>query len=273
MDKRGFVARAQSNCRVSDKYFVIKLPDAWKVILFDLHYGFFKFGKTLLKGCIGVTQGSPLSPAIAELVIQVTEKRNSSRFIAESKMWIMMVVRWVDDIYIALVCKNVPSAWIDTKLKLRKTIDQFATKMHEDVKSAYTMTGLQLKVEDPTFFAGFSLRWNSGRIITSAIVPMNPLTARKLISADSVIPRSMKGAICYGMLVSFIDRTVIFDSGVIRTLRRLCMSMDAAHLKCLRIMAIKKLVARNQKLTQVFDGVISWTTFGRLQINFEMDVE
>ena len=70
MDKRGFVARAQSNARVSDKYFVITLPDVWQDILFDLHYVFFKSGKTLLKCCIGVTQGSALSPAIAELVIQ-----------------------------------------------------------------------------------------------------------------------------------------------------------------------------------------------------------
>ena len=77
----------------------------------------FKFVKTILKACIGVTQGSPLSLATAELVPQVTEEMSSSRFIAETKMWTMMVVRWVDDIYIALMCKNVSSAKIDARLR------------------------------------------------------------------------------------------------------------------------------------------------------------
>ena len=144
------------------------------MIQFDLFYGFYRFGKTLLKSKVGLTQGSPLSPAIADLVLQCIETKNASSFMVESRIWASLVIRWVDDIYIAMVCNNLFSAAINSRLRKRKTIEEVAIEFQDSIRKAYPCEGLGLKDEDSSFFAGFALRWNKNRFITSAIISETP---------------------------------------------------------------------------------------------------
>ena len=108
-DRRKFNPRAQNNARTSDDFYVIHFEDIWREIQLDLFYGSYRFGKTLLKSKVGLTQGSPLSPAIADLVLQCIETKNASSFTLESRIlgfigykmggWMTSTLQWLAATY------------------------------------------------------------------------------------------------------------------------------------------------------------------------------
>ena len=69
-----------------------------------MEFGYSRFGATLLSFDVGITQGSPLSPGLADMVLQAVENKNLRTFRYELKLWKLHVFRWVDDILMVLVC-------------------------------------------------------------------------------------------------------------------------------------------------------------------------
>ena len=108
--------------------FVVRLEDIWKNLTFDLRYGFSRIGSTLVKSLVEVTQGSPLSPGVADLVLQVIETKNKNICCREWRHWKVLVLRWVDDIYVAMVCVQITKSTTDLRLRYRLSPEQFADK-------------------------------------------------------------------------------------------------------------------------------------------------
>ena len=74
-ESRNFIARAQSNRRVSSNFwFCIHVENIFELIWFDLKFGYLYFGGILfVNKLVGVTQGSLISPGIADMVLLVIE--------------------------------------------------------------------------------------------------------------------------------------------------------------------------------------------------------
>ena len=63
------------------------------------------FGRILfVNRVLGITQGSPVSPGLADMVLSVAVENNSVMFTFEARRWLTFIVRWIDDIWIAVVC-------------------------------------------------------------------------------------------------------------------------------------------------------------------------
>ena len=76
-----------------------------ELIEFDLKCGYIYVGCILfVNKMVGVTQGSPVSPGRADMVLCVIEEVNSSIFTFEAKMWLTFIMRWVVDSWFYMIC-------------------------------------------------------------------------------------------------------------------------------------------------------------------------
>ena len=68
----------------------IHCEDIIDVVNYDLKHGYVFFGRILfVQREVGITQGSPLSPGLADMALSVIEEINSMIFIVESKRWLI----------------------------------------------------------------------------------------------------------------------------------------------------------------------------------------
>ena len=74
-ENRNYIARAQSNKRVSSNFwFCIHVENIFELIWFDLKFGYLYFGGILfVNKMVGVIQGSLISLGIADMVLSVIE--------------------------------------------------------------------------------------------------------------------------------------------------------------------------------------------------------
>ena len=50
-----------------------------------------------------VTQGSPLPPGVADMVLMVLEEVDAKASASESHRWISFASRWVDDVWMCII--------------------------------------------------------------------------------------------------------------------------------------------------------------------------
>ena len=104
-ENRNITACGQSNRKVCASFFCIHIEDILELIEFDLKCGYIYFGCILfVNKVVGVTQGSPVSPGIADMVLSVIEEVNSSIVTFEAKRWLTFIIRWVDDMWFSMMC-------------------------------------------------------------------------------------------------------------------------------------------------------------------------
>ena len=104
-ENRNFTARGQSNRKVCASFLRIRIEDMLELIEFDSKCGYIYVGCILLVNTmVGVTQGSLVSPGIADMVLSVIEEVNSSTFTFEAKRWLTFIIRWVDDMWFSMMC-------------------------------------------------------------------------------------------------------------------------------------------------------------------------
>ena len=105
VESRNCIVRAESCRKVSSAFFCIHCEDIMKVVNHDLQYCYVFFGRALFVNIVlGITKGSRVSPGIADIVLLVIGEINSIIFTFEAKRWLIFIIRWVDDIWISLVC-------------------------------------------------------------------------------------------------------------------------------------------------------------------------
>ena len=80
-------------------------------------------------------------------------------------------LRWVDDIYIAVVCVQITTAKHDLRLRCRLSLEQFADKIFRAWCGTYIDSGLDLKEECPDILAGFIVEWYDSLFAVSSVVP------------------------------------------------------------------------------------------------------
>lgn len=156
-DRRNFTCRAQSQRRCSKHGFAVRIDDCYDVVLFVLKYGLCRVG-SLLCGSVGrgVPQGSPLSPSLAELILATLEEKNNKLFVISGKLMQTMMLcplRWVDDIWIAVVGFIRASMSESVKSKLRSSFVSMASLWLDRI-------GLGLGIEDERVFAGHQVVWS-----------------------------------------------------------------------------------------------------------------
>ena len=81
------------------------------------------------------------------------------------------VKRWVDDVYIAVVCVQITMAKLDLRLRCRLSLEQFADKIFRAWCGTYIDSGLDLKEECPDILAGFIVEWYDSLFAVSSVVP------------------------------------------------------------------------------------------------------
>ena len=65
-----------------------------------MKFGYVRYGCSLLiMLLVGLTQGSPLSPGVADIVMVVVDSNNEKVFILQSSIFLLLLMRWVDDVY------------------------------------------------------------------------------------------------------------------------------------------------------------------------------
>ena len=110
--------------------------------MLELLVGFVRFGTTLLRSDIGITQGSPLSPGLADMVLQAVEHRNGKTSRANWKLWMLTILRWVDDMLMITICLDTTKAGIDLRLRHRCSIEEFANTTLDNICDVYKQSGL-----------------------------------------------------------------------------------------------------------------------------------
>ena len=116
------------------------------LIDFDLKFGYLYFGGILfVNKMVCVFQGSPIYPGIADMVLSVIEEINSNIFIYESKKWQTFVIRWVDDIWFALVCFIRTDLPETMKTKCIKSALLTGEERFDMFRKAYKCKGLCIK--------------------------------------------------------------------------------------------------------------------------------
>ena len=77
-ENRNFTARAQSNRNVCSVFFCIHCEDIMEVVNYDLKFGYVFFGCILfVNRVLEITQGSPVSPGLADMKLSVIEEINN----------------------------------------------------------------------------------------------------------------------------------------------------------------------------------------------------
>ena len=216
LSKYAHSCRSQSNSKVkAADFFVIAIDHIWKNFEFDLEFGYSRFGATLLSFDVGITQGSPLSPGLADMVLQAVENKQLRTFRYELKLWSLHVFRWADDILMVLVCLDVKKAAIDFRIRRKMDLKTFANETFSRFGKIYKETGLALKDEDPTTFAGFTLDWFQGCFATTSIPPASPEFDCKYQNSYTFAPKSLKEGVVVGLMIGTIDKTDFFTPAVL----------------------------------------------------------
>ena len=160
-ERRHFIPRHQNIRACAKSHVPISVIDYLLCIQFDLSLGFNRFGSILFRQeDIGIPQGSLLSHAEADLVLIITEESNKNVFVAESRRWYKLFMRWVDDGWYAItVVANFSGFSCEAVARItgvvRFWVDLEFQKNHDAHVGG---TSLSLKIEDVAvfFFCGLS---------------------------------------------------------------------------------------------------------------------
>ena len=82
-------------------------------------------------------------------------------------------MRWVDDIWVCIACRDLKTSKIDLMTRLRKSFLEFANELHDKINGVYIQSRLDLKKEDPETFAGTHIWWKDGKFGTAMFPPEN----------------------------------------------------------------------------------------------------
>ena len=204
---------------------------------------------------IGITQGSPLSPGLADLVLMVIEARNMTVFTSEATRWRILVMRWVDDLFMAAVAFFKNSAPGIIRPSLRGAARVMADEKFDSIEKAYSTTGLVLKMENADIFAGITMVWKDSQLHTCQDFPQNALVARKFQNAFSFTPKSSKIGVVIGQYLGILDRASHQDFE--ETMARLsCHLLAAGYSFKIFESAFARIVGKNPYLSTIFDSLL-----------------
>ena len=256
LEKRNHMPRAQQNRIVSKHFYCIRISDILRAVEFDLAYGFLRLGLTLIATLdIGITQGSPLSPGLADLVLMVIEARNMTVFISEATRWRILVMRWVDDLFMAAVAFFKNSAPGIIRPSLRGAALVMADEKFDSIEKAYSTTGLVLKMENADMFAGITMVWKDSQLHTCQDFPQNALVARKFQNAFSSTPKSSKIGVVIGQYLGILDRASHQDFE--ETMARLsCHLLAAGYSFRIFESTFERVKGENPYLSTIFDSLL-----------------
>ena len=226
LDTREQTPRCQANRRVSNHFFAIRISDIRRLILFDLMYGYTFFGRSLFIVLLkGITQGSPLSPGIADCVLRVLEEKNKRIFLDDGNRWANFVLRWVDDIWFSVV-HFVDTASVSDPLWITDVFPMLANCHLDSVEKVYLQSEFGLKLEDVATFVGMGFDGLHDQWHVCQSIPLNPDCDRRFRNAFSFCPDQQKVGMIIGQLIGFIDR--MSHSTCVGQIRRLGVCFESA---------------------------------------------
>ena len=252
-ESRNYVARTQCNRKVSTNFYCVHLNDVLELLEFDLLFGFLFFGSQLcIQRIYGINQGSPVSPGIADMVLCVIEQKNYSIMIFESEKWLTFIIRWVDDIWFALVFFMRQCLSDRSKAKVLSSFQISCGKRLCEIEDVYKNNGLGTKSEDASVFAGVSVSWGEGTFYLKQRFPAAQFMDRKYQSGWSYSPASRKLGMMIGLFVGILDRCSHQNLIVGNCLELVCCLVGCGFgLRAFRA-AFKKLCDAHPKLGSIF---------------------
>ena len=117
-----------------------------------MFHGRTRLGTTLVRGKVGATQGSPISPFGCNVVLVYLEVRQWNLFIASGRWITKFACRWVDDL-----CMRI-TLWSNPHIRSydAHVVSRSLHCLISQVESVYT-AWFGIKVEDANVFVGFNV--------------------------------------------------------------------------------------------------------------------
>ena len=194
------------------------------------------------------------------MVLSVIEEINCSIMIYESKKWLTFVIRWVDDIWFALVCFIRTDLTETFKTKCIKSALLTGEERFDMFRMAYKCEGLCIKEEHPDVFAGIVVSWDDGNFKLKQRFPASPGLDRKYQCGWSFNPTSRKLGLVVCLFTGVLDRcshqSLIFGN----CLELICCLIGSGFSSQIFRAAFERLRRSHPKFVDIFNKLAVVTT-------------
>lgn len=204
LDLRNHTIRAQALRKCAFSHYCIHLTDMEYVLSFDLKYGYMRLGTSLcISQNVGIPQGSPLSPGIAEMVLATTEAKNKNVFISDGLRWLHCFAKLVDDGFFGLVAFIKKCLSPSPRARVKGACKVWADERFCAITGAYFQTGLGVKEEDESVFIGMHVAFDG---IWKCGMKFPQPHENKYRLACSFAPMSLKIGVVIGQIYAALVR-------------------------------------------------------------------